>query len=319
MRQHSLPVSRHSIGSLSAARATATHRSINRSLPRIATAVAGHLATRLPGRRKCCLCRPWSKGVVDVLATAVRGASVLLSLITSRKPRNSHNLLIVMPSLLAGGRRSLRKIIASTQKPHLVAKTNMAESWNGEMSQEDFMYKDECIVLDDQDNVIGHENKYNTHRFNAQQPKGILHRAFSVFLFNDAGELLLQQRAADKITFPNVWTNTCCSHPLHGYTPTEVDGPADVADASVMGVKVKTRRDLGTSVYFVRTRDTPSRQNTINSPLCAVTTNEITKIACRCPQAQAGARHRAGGRPTGGLQIPHTSPLLGGRRCDSRL
>ena len=44
--------------------------------------------------------------------------------------------------------------------------------------------------------------------------KGLLHRAFSVFLFNDKNELLLQQRAAEKITFPDMWTNTCCSHPL---------------------------------------------------------------------------------------------------------
>lgn len=56
-------------------------------------------------------------------------------------------------------------------------------------------------------------------RFNAAQPEGILHRAFSVFLFDDRGRLLLQQRASSKITFPDVWTNTCCSHPLHGYSP----------------------------------------------------------------------------------------------------
>ena len=44
--------------------------------------------------------------------------------------------------------------------------------------------------------------------------KGALHRAFSVFLFNNEGKLLLQKRASEKITFPDCWTNTCCSHPL---------------------------------------------------------------------------------------------------------
>ena len=44
---------------------------------------------------------------------------------------------------------------------------------------------------------------------------GLLHRAFSVFLFNSENKLLLQQRAAEKITFPSYWANTCCSHPLH--------------------------------------------------------------------------------------------------------
>jgi isopentenyl-diphosphate delta-isomerase len=44
---------------------------------------------------------------------------------------------------------------------------------------------------------------------------GLLHRAFSVFLFDTQGRLLLQQRADEKITFPGYWTNTCCSHPLN--------------------------------------------------------------------------------------------------------
>jgi len=90
------------------------------------------------------------------------------------------------------------------------------------------MHKDECIVVDNHDNVVGHNTKFNCHKFLKDQPTGILHRAFSVFLFNDQGELLLQQRAADKITFPSVWTNTCCSHPLYGYTPTELDSPEQV-------------------------------------------------------------------------------------------
>ena len=49
---------------------------------------------------------------------------------------------------------------------------------------------------------------------NEEIEKGLLHRAFSVFLFNSNNELLLQQRAAEKITFPLYWTNTVCSHPL---------------------------------------------------------------------------------------------------------
>jgi len=67
------------------------------------------------------------------------------------------------------------------------------------------------------------------------QPRGILRRAFSVFLFNSEGKLLLQQRAPTKITFPNVWTNTCCSHPLFGYNPTEVDNAQGLETAQVLG------------------------------------------------------------------------------------
>jgi isopentenyl-diphosphate delta-isomerase len=69
--------------------------------------------------------------------------------------------------------------------------------------------------------------------------KGLLHRAFSVFLFNSKNELLLQQRATEKITFPDMWTNTCCSHPLG--IPGE--GGAELAEA-VEGVKRAAQRKL---------------------------------------------------------------------------
>uniref|UniRef100_A0A7S2M2J8 isopentenyl-diphosphate Delta-isomerase n=1 Tax=Zooxanthella nutricula TaxID=1333877 RepID=A0A7S2M2J8_9DINO len=118
--------------------------------------------------------------------------------------------------------------------------------WSPEgMSQDDFMLKDECIVVNYMDEVIGHDNKYNCHKFLPGQPRGILHRAFSVMLFDADGRLLLQQRAASKITFPNVWTNTCCSHPLHGMRPREVDTPEEIASGSPRGVKHAAVRKLG--------------------------------------------------------------------------
>ena len=99
------------------------------------------------------------------------------------------------------------------------------------------MHKDECVLVDEQDAVLGAASKFDAHRFAPGQPQGRLHRAFSVFLFNAKNELLLQQRAASKITFPDVWTNTCCSHPLHGHTPSEVDRPEDVASGTVPGAQ----------------------------------------------------------------------------------
>lgn len=112
------------------------------------------------------------------------------------------------------------------------------------MSQDDFMRKDACLVVDEQDQLTGTENKYNCHRFTPQQPRGKLHRAFSVFLFDLKGRLLLQQRAASKITFPKVWTNTCCSHPLSGFQPSEIDTPEDVATGTVQGIKRAAIRKL---------------------------------------------------------------------------
>ncbi|CAK0844067.1 unnamed protein product [Prorocentrum cordatum] len=118
--------------------------------------------------------------------------------------------------------------------------------WTAEgKSQDDFMLKDECIIINYMDEVVGHDNKYNCHKFLPGQPKGILHRAFSVMLFDADGKILLQQRAASKITFPNVWTNTCCSHPLHGMSPPEVDSPEAVSSGNPMGVKHAAVRKLG--------------------------------------------------------------------------
>jgi isopentenyl-diphosphate delta-isomerase len=67
------------------------------------------------------------------------------------------------------------------------------------------------ILVDTDDQETGSLGKVECH-----DGDGILHRAFSVFLFNDQGELLLQQRSADKRLWPMYWTNTCCSHPRQG-------------------------------------------------------------------------------------------------------
>ena len=67
------------------------------------------------------------------------------------------------------------------------------------------------IIVDAQDQILGHGTKAELH-----QGSGTLHRAFSIFLFNDAGEVLLQQRSADKPLWPGYWSNTCCSHPRRG-------------------------------------------------------------------------------------------------------
>jgi isopentenyl-diphosphate Delta-isomerase len=67
------------------------------------------------------------------------------------------------------------------------------------------------ILVDDQDQEIGNHDKLSCHA-----GSGILHRAFSLFIFNDAGELLLQRRSANKQLWPLYWSNSCCSHPRQG-------------------------------------------------------------------------------------------------------
>ena len=66
---------------------------------------------------------------------------------------------------------------------------------------------EQVILVDELDNEIGVKEKMQAHR------EALLHRAFSVFIFNKKGELLLQRRALNKYHSPGLWTNTCCSHP----------------------------------------------------------------------------------------------------------
>ncbi len=72
------------------------------------------------------------------------------------------------------------------------------------------MKKTEVILVDNQDNPMGRMEKLEAHQ------KGLLHRAFSVFILNSKGEMLLQKRASGKYHSPNLWTNACCSHPMPG-------------------------------------------------------------------------------------------------------
>lgn len=74
------------------------------------------------------------------------------------------------------------------------------------------MKEENVILVNEQDEPIGLMPKMEAHE------KAVLHRAFSVFVFNAKGELMLQQRALHKYHSPGLWTNTCCSHQRDGET-----------------------------------------------------------------------------------------------------
>ena len=77
-------------------------------------------------------------------------------------------------------------------------------TWNERLTDHE-----QCVVLvDEHDREVGLAEKMRAH-----QGGGMLHRAFSVFVFNDRGELLLQRRSKDKPLFAGCWSNACCSHP----------------------------------------------------------------------------------------------------------
>lgn len=70
--------------------------------------------------------------------------------------------------------------------------------------------RESVVLVDAEDNASGSMEKMEAHR------QGALHRAFSVFIFNDRGELILQRRAPGKYHSAGLWTNTCCGHPRPG-------------------------------------------------------------------------------------------------------
>ncbi len=72
------------------------------------------------------------------------------------------------------------------------------------------MMKSHVVLVDVNDTEVGTMEKMEAHR------QGVLHRAFSVIIFNDKGEMLLQQRAVHKYHSGGLWTNACCSHPYPG-------------------------------------------------------------------------------------------------------
>ena len=69
------------------------------------------------------------------------------------------------------------------------------------------MNEEYVILVDEQDQIVWHQEKMRAHEL------GLLHRAFSIFIFNSKNELLMQQRAQAKYHSGGLWTNTCCSHP----------------------------------------------------------------------------------------------------------
>ncbi|XP_055679565.1 isopentenyl-diphosphate Delta-isomerase 1-like [Lutzomyia longipalpis] len=102
--------------------------------------------------------------------------------------------------------------------------------------QEFALLNENCILVDTDDRAIGPASKKDSHRVDVNGHVK-LHRAFSVFLFNSHGDMLLQRRSKHKITFPDTYTNACCSHPLY-------DIPAEREEANAIGVRRAAQRRL---------------------------------------------------------------------------
>lgn len=126
------------------------------------------------------------------------------------------------------------------------------------------MFKEQVILVNEQDEMLGTMEKYEAHR------QGLLHRAFSIFLFDAEDRVLLQRRARTKYHSASLWTNTCCSHPRPGE---QLLRAAERRLREEMGLSAQLelrfnftyKADVGNGlieheldhVFFGRTNDTP--------------------------------------------------------------
>ena len=106
----------------------------------------------------------------------------------------------------------------------------------GSDSVQESLMAEAVIQVTESDEVVGPISKLDSHHGD-----GVIPRAFSVMLFDSTGRLLLQRRASHKITFPNVWANSCCSHPLHSEEEMELKDALGVKRAAVR----KLEQELG--------------------------------------------------------------------------
>lgn len=129
---------------------------------------------------------------------------------------------------------------ASGEVPEADIEPNVSELMAAQSSDstQASMMAEAVLQVDENDVVVGPISKADSH-----YQSGSLHRAFSVLLFNSDGQLLLQQRAHDKITFPSVWANSCCSHPLASAEEMEEDNGLGVKVAAIR----KLDQELGIS------------------------------------------------------------------------
>jgi len=105
------------------------------------------------------------------------------------------------------------------------------------------------ILVDKNDKEIGQEEKIKAHK------EGKLHRAFSVFLFNKKGEMLLQKRAKEKYHSGGLWSNTCCSHPRPGKVLIDEVKRRLKEEMGIEEKEVKDLKEVFTLIYKLKLGD----------------------------------------------------------------
>lgn len=114
--------------------------------------------------------------------------------------------------------------------------------------QVEFYRKEKLIMVDENDVVLGPISKGEAHLIDIVR-KGVYHRALSLLIFDEQDRFLLTQRASCKITFPDYFTNACCSHPL--YEPSELEDGDDAIGVKRAAIR-RSNYELGTRMEDVQ-------------------------------------------------------------------
>ena len=114
----------------------------------------------------------------------------------------------------------------------------------GHDSTQSSMMEEVVIQVDELDNRVGGQTKLTAH-----YGSGFLHRAFSVLVFDSDDRILLQKRSSDKITFPGVWANSCCSHPL------DVESERNGFQGTIVAAIRKMEQELGVDPSTLKAED----------------------------------------------------------------
>ncbi len=126
------------------------------------------------------------------------------------------------------------------------------------------MSVEDVILVDEKNHILGTMPKAEVH-----QKKTPLHRAFSVFIFNNKGEILLQKRSARKKTWPGVWSNSCCGHPALGEKNEQA---AKRRIKEELGLKVKNIKEIAPYRYKF------SKNGIMENEICPVLTISLKKV-----------------------------------------
>ncbi len=130
--------------------------------------------------------------------------------------------------------------------PTLALNDAQRENLLSEDNTQAVLMAEAVIQVSENDQAIGPISKLDSH-----SGAGEYHRAFSVLLFNSNNELLLQRRSMEKVTFPGVWANSCCSHPLHSEEELDETNAIGVKRAAIR----KLEQELGISPESISIED----------------------------------------------------------------